>query len=149
MVPGLEEIGIQMLLNERDVIERGSEHIHLAGINDAHLATKASSIEKAAAGTPRDEFSILISHTPEVYKDAAHAGFDVMISGHTHGGQICLPGGIPITGPPPPSFRDTWVRDPGSIATCPATHLAEQAHLCAGALQLPTGNHAASTQASS
>ena len=96
MVPGLEEIGIQMLLNERDVIERGSEHIHLAGIDDAHFY-QSDSIEKAAAGIPRDEFSILISHTPEVYKDAAHAGFDVMISGHTHGGQICLPGGIPIT----------------------------------------------------
>jgi hypothetical protein len=96
MVPGLEEMGIRMLLNERDVIERGSDRIHLAGIDDAHFY-QSDSIEKAAAGIPREEFSILISHTPEVYKDAAHAGFDVMISGHTHGGQICLPGGIPIT----------------------------------------------------
>jgi hypothetical protein len=46
---------------------------------------------------PRDEFSVLISHTPEVYREAERAGFDVMLSGHTHGGQICLPGGIPIT----------------------------------------------------
>jgi predicted MPP superfamily phosphohydrolase len=37
------------------------------------------------------------SHTPEVYRQAAHAGFQVMLSGHTHGGQICLPGSIPIT----------------------------------------------------
>jgi hypothetical protein len=96
MVPGLEEMGIRMLLNECHVIERGSERIHLAGIDDAHFY-QSDSIEKAAAGIPREEFSILISHTPEVYKDAAHAGFDVMISGHTHGGQICLPGGIPIT----------------------------------------------------
>jgi predicted MPP superfamily phosphohydrolase len=96
MVPGLEEMGIRMLLNERDVIERGSDRIHLAGIDDAHFY-QSDSIEKAAAGIPREEFSILISHTPEVYKDAAHAGFDVMISGHTHGGQICLPGGMPIT----------------------------------------------------
>jgi predicted MPP superfamily phosphohydrolase len=35
--------------------------------------------------------------TPEVYCEAERAGFDVMLSGHTHGGQICLPGGIPIT----------------------------------------------------
>jgi predicted MPP superfamily phosphohydrolase len=96
MVPGLEEIGIQMLLNERDMIERGSDHIHLAGIDDAHFH-QSDNIEQAAAGIPTGEFSILISHTPEVYKDAARAGFDVMISGHTHGGQICLPGGIPIT----------------------------------------------------
>jgi predicted MPP superfamily phosphohydrolase len=32
-----------------------------------------------------------LSHTPEVYRQAAHANFD-----HTHGGQICLPGSIPI-----------------------------------------------------
>jgi len=96
MVPGLEEMGIRMLLNERDVIERGSERIHLVGIDDAHFY-QSDNIERAVAGIPREEFSILISHTPEVYKDAAHADFNVMLSGHTHGGQICLPGGIPIT----------------------------------------------------
>ena len=46
---------------------------------------------------PADAFSILLSHTPEIYRQAAHAGFDVLLAGHTHGGQICLPGGIPIT----------------------------------------------------
>jgi predicted MPP superfamily phosphohydrolase len=38
-----------------------------------------------------------ISHTPEVYRQAADADFNLLLSGHTHGGQICLPGGIPIT----------------------------------------------------
>ncbi len=41
--------------------------------------------------------SILLSHTPEVYRQAAEAGFDVLLCGHTHGGQICLPGGYPVT----------------------------------------------------
>jgi predicted MPP superfamily phosphohydrolase len=54
-------------------------------------------IEKAALDLPRDEFAILLSHTPEIYRQAAHADFDLMLSGHTHGGQICLPGGIPVT----------------------------------------------------
>ena len=67
-----------------------------AGIDDAHFY-QVDNIEKAAAGIPHNEFSILISHTPEIYRHAAHAGFDVLISGHTHGGQICLPGGIPLT----------------------------------------------------
>ena len=96
MVPGLEDMGIHMLLNERIVIERDNQRIHVAGIDDAHFY-QVDNIEKAATGIPHSEFSILISHTPEVYRHAAHAGFDVLISGHTHGGQICLPGGTPLT----------------------------------------------------
>lgn len=96
MVPALEEMGIRMLLNEHVVLERGSERIHLAGIDDAHFYQIAS-IEQVADGIPRSEFAILLSHSPEIYKQAAHVGFAVLISGHTHGGQICLPGGIPLT----------------------------------------------------
>jgi uncharacterized protein len=96
MVPGLEDMGIRVLLNEKIVLERGHHLIHLAGVDDAHFY-QMDNIEKAAVGIPPDEFSILISHTPEIYRHAAHAGFDVLISGHTHGGQICLPGGIPLT----------------------------------------------------
>jgi predicted MPP superfamily phosphohydrolase len=96
MVPGLEAMGIRMLLNESDVIGRGGQRLHLAGIDDAHFYGM-DNIEKAAAAIPHDEFSILISHTPEVYRQAAHADFNLLLSGHTHGGQICLPGGIPIT----------------------------------------------------
>jgi uncharacterized protein len=96
MVPGLEEMDIRVLLNECDVISRGGQKIHLAGIDDAHYF-RVDNIEKAASGIPGDEFSILLSHTPEIYRQAAHAGFDVLLSGHTHGGQICLPGPIPIT----------------------------------------------------
>ncbi len=54
-------------------------------------------IEKAVMPIPAGSFSILLSHTPEIYRQAAHANFDLMLSGHTHGGQICLPGSIPIT----------------------------------------------------
>jgi uncharacterized protein len=96
MLPGLEEMGIRMLLNECETIEHGNQRIHLAGIDDAHFY-RADNIEKAASGLPRDEFSILLSHTPEIYRQAAHADFNLLLSGHTHGGQICLPGRIPIT----------------------------------------------------
>jgi uncharacterized protein len=96
MIPGLEEMGIRMLLNESEPISRGSDSICLAGIDDAHYY-RVDNIEKAASNIPHDGFSILLSHTPEVYRQAAHAGFDLLLSGHTHGGQICLPGSIPIT----------------------------------------------------
>ena len=96
ITPGLEEIGIRMLLNESITIERDNQHIYLAGIDDAHFYG-ADNIEKAASEIPRDEFSILLSHTPEIYRQAAYADFDLLLSGHTHGGQICLPSRIPLT----------------------------------------------------
>ena len=95
MVPALEALGIQVLLNECVALERGNAAIYLAGVDDAHYF-RADNIEKAAATIPRDCASVLLSHTPEIYRQAAHAGFDLMLSGHTHGGQICLPGGFPI-----------------------------------------------------
>jgi uncharacterized protein len=96
MVPALEEMGIRVLLNETEAIVRGAQRVHLAGIDDAHYY-RVDNIEKAALQIPDGEFSILLSHTPEIYRQAAHADFDLMLSGHTHGGQICLPGAIPIT----------------------------------------------------
>jgi uncharacterized protein len=95
MVPDLERMGIRMLLNEQLAIERGDSQILLAGIDDAHFY-RVDNIEKVAAEMPPDRFSILLSHTPEIYRQASHAGFDLLLAGHTHGGQICLPGGIPI-----------------------------------------------------
>ncbi len=96
MVPALEEMGIRMLLNERVVLTRGSDRIHLAGVDDAHFY-RADNLERAATDLPSEEFSILLSHTPEIYQQAAHAEFDLMLSGHTHGGQICLPGQIAVS----------------------------------------------------
>jgi predicted MPP superfamily phosphohydrolase len=96
MLPDLEAMGIRMLLNECAAIVRGDQRIYLAGIDDAHYF-RLDNIEKAASQIPDGEFSVLLSHTPEIYRQAAHADFDLMLSGHTHGGQICLPGSIPIT----------------------------------------------------
>lgn len=95
MVPDLETMGIRVLLNESVEIERGSEAIHLAGIDDPHYF-RTDNMEKAAEGIPPDAVSVLLAHSPEIYRQAAHAGFSVMLCGHTHGGQICLPGGIPL-----------------------------------------------------
>ena len=95
MVPGIEALGIHVLLNESVPIERHGATIHLAGVDDAHYF-RVDNIEKAAADLPDDGYKILLSHTPEIYRQAAHAEFDLMLCGHTHGGQICLPGGYPI-----------------------------------------------------
>jgi uncharacterized protein len=95
MSPAMEAMGIRMLFNECETLVRGADRIYLAGVDDPHFY-RADDIEKAASQIPRDSFSILLAHTPEVYERAAASGFDLMLSGHTHGGQLCLPGGIPI-----------------------------------------------------
>ena len=96
MVPALEEMGVRMLLNESVAIRRGEQAIHIAGIDDAHFY-RVDNIEKSASDIDFDAFAILLSHTPEIYRQAAHAGFRLTLSGHTHGGQLCLPGSIPLT----------------------------------------------------
>lgn len=96
LVPGLEDLGIRILLNEALALEREGAKLYLAGIDDPHYY-RADNLEKAADGIPPGATAILLSHSPEVYRHAAHAGFRLMLCGHTHGGQICLPGGLALT----------------------------------------------------
>ena len=95
LVPKMEAMGYTLLINECTRIERGGEAIYLAGIDDAHFY-RLENFQRAAHSIPSGAVSILLSHTPETYRQAADAGFNVMLCGHTHGGQICLPGGIPV-----------------------------------------------------
>ena len=95
LVPPMEALGYRFLLNESVAIERGDASIYLAGIEDAHYY-RLEDFRSATKNIPEGTVSILLSHTPAAYRHAAHAGFDLMLSGHTHGGQICLPGGAPL-----------------------------------------------------
>jgi len=95
MLPEMEDMDIRVLMNESAVIERNGAVLHLAGIDDAHFFG-VGNIEKALAAVPRGAPNILLSHTPEVYRQAAHAEVSLLLCGHTHGGQICLPGGYPV-----------------------------------------------------
>ncbi len=95
MVPPFEAAGVRVLLNESVALERGGETLYLAGIDDAHYYG-VDNIEKAGHDIPHGACAIMLSHTPEPYRQVAHAGFHLMLCGHTHGGQICLPGGIPV-----------------------------------------------------
>ena len=95
MVPDLEALGIRMLLNECVAIRPWQRFdLSRGGRRRAFLSRRQH--RKSGGGYSPGYVSVLLSHTPEIYRQAAHAGFDLMLSGHTHGGQICLPGGIPI-----------------------------------------------------
>ncbi len=72
MVPALEEMGIRVLLNEAETIERGGRRIHLVGIDDAHYY-RLDSIEKAASPLPDDEFSIPRRPDLPARRDPNHA----------------------------------------------------------------------------
>lgn len=123
MLPALERMGIRMLVNEHAAIEREGQRFYLVGIDDAHYF-RADNIEKAVQGIPSQAASILLSHTPEIYRQAAHADFGLMLCGHTHGGQICLPGGIPIT---------LDAKCPRAMGAGPWTHANMQGYTSAGA----------------
>ncbi|MDH3640591.1 MAG: metallophosphoesterase family protein [Gammaproteobacteria bacterium] len=96
MLPEFESVGIRLLMNESQAIVHGGEHLYLAGIDDAHFFG-VGDIDKAMAGVPDSAPAILLSHTPEIYREAASAGVRLLLCGHTHGGQLCLPGGHPVT----------------------------------------------------
>jgi predicted MPP superfamily phosphohydrolase len=60
------------------------------------ISTAPTYIPKVASQIPKDDYSILLSHKPQTYGEAAQHGFDLMLCGHTHGGQLYLPGGHAI-----------------------------------------------------
>ncbi|GJL55355.1 MAG: metallophosphoesterase [Nitrospirales bacterium] len=97
MVPGIETLGIRMLLNEAVPIQRGAETIWIAGVDDAHWYEVAD-LTKALQAVPKQDpiARILLAHSPEIIEEAALADIDLYLCGHSHGGQICMPGGTPI-----------------------------------------------------
>jgi len=94
MVESIEKLGLRVLVNESVEIKRDSAILSLIGLDDAHsYYTPAAEVALCDAAS---EFSIVISHSPDLAETAARAGHQLYLCGHTHGGQICLPGGVPI-----------------------------------------------------
>ncbi len=82
----LTDHGIRVLTNENVPVFRGDDSIRLAGIDD--LLVRKDDLRAALDGTSRDEIRILLAHNPAIIREAARAGVDLVLSGHTHGGQI-------------------------------------------------------------
>ncbi|MFA7257192.1 MAG: metallophosphoesterase [Kiritimatiellales bacterium] len=95
MVPMLEEGGIRLLLNEHVMLEYKGKTICLAGVDDPHYY-ETDNLDKALEGVPEDAFKILLAHSPEICRKAAFEDINLYLCGHTHAGQICLPGGHPL-----------------------------------------------------
>jgi len=84
-------LGFDNLINEHRVLEKDGDRLVLAGVTDFEGARfgpeHATDPHKAAAGAPEGVSKILLAHQPKSIFKAAEAGFDFVISGHTHGGQ--------------------------------------------------------------
>jgi hypothetical protein len=91
-VAELRRLGLDVLMNEHRVIERRGARLVLAGITDysagifvpAHRSDARAAARGAPAGAPR----VLLAHQPRSAPAALEAGFDLQLSGHTHGGQF-------------------------------------------------------------
>ena len=78
--------GIRVLNNENLRIELGDSSIRLLGVDD--LMVGRDDLPAAMVDTANDEVRILLCHNPRIIREAARAGIDLVLSGHTHGGQI-------------------------------------------------------------
>jgi hypothetical protein len=95
MVPGLERLGLTVLLNESWSISRNGQSLWFMGVDDPHFYG-THDLEKAGLGIPAAACRVLLCHSPELFSRASEEDVDLFLCGHTHGGQICLPGGAPI-----------------------------------------------------
>lgn len=95
VMPWLDEVarlGWDSLLNSHRVIEKDGARIAVAGVTDfnasGYFADHASNPQAAIAGAPDGVVRILLAHQPKSVDAALAAGYDLQLSGHTHGGQF-------------------------------------------------------------
>jgi predicted MPP superfamily phosphohydrolase len=80
--------GIKVLVNEGMRFEKDGTAFWLAGVNDTMVGLE--DLPLALAGAGEDEMKLLLAHNPIILRRAARAGVDLVLSGHTHGGQVKL-----------------------------------------------------------
>ncbi|HZQ00227.1 MAG TPA: metallophosphoesterase [Reyranella sp.] len=94
MVAELRRIGFDVLVNRTHRVWRGTSALSLTGLDDVHSFYTPQALE--ALGPVDQGCAIALVHTSELADHAAAAGYSLYLAGHTHGGQIALPGGRPI-----------------------------------------------------
>lgn len=89
-VAGLDNL--TLLLNEWQTVTTPNGKLHILGMITTHdLPTDRAALHDAMRSAPDGGLKLLLAHSPDIAPEAAEAGIDWMLSGHTHGGQIRLP----------------------------------------------------------
>jgi hypothetical protein len=89
LVSLLRKGGVRVLRNEGQIIERSGGKLWLAAIDDTW--TRRDDLALAMRGRPEGALTVLLAHDPERFDRAADAGAELVLSGHTHGGQVAMP----------------------------------------------------------
>jgi predicted MPP superfamily phosphohydrolase len=97
----LEDAGVRVLVNANAALPAPFEHVSICGLDDPWVGTPDARATFDGAGDVR----VLLMHAPEGVELVRDETFDVALCGHTHGGHIALPGGIPIVVAGPASRR--------------------------------------------
>ena len=97
VVPPLEEAGVRILANQAVQVDTGQGDLWIVGVDDPLLGEP--DLAAAYRDVPVDAASICLWHVPDVAEEAVPFGSFLMLSGHTHGGQVALPGIGPLATP--------------------------------------------------
>ena len=90
--------GITVLINEGMHFELNGESIWLAGVDDTMVGLE--DLPLALSGARSEEMKLLLAHNPVILRRAARASVDLVLSGHTHGGQVAIRGERSASGRP-------------------------------------------------
>ena len=86
----LQRVGIQVLRNTSAAVSRRGQTLWLSGVDEYSYGQ--SDLARAFEGLPSAAPKILLAHNPEIISEAAEHQVDFVAAGHTHGGQVKLPG---------------------------------------------------------